>query len=108
MGLRFRIHRRDLPGSPDVVFPSRRVAIFVHGCFWHRHPGCRLAAIPKTRSEFWSAKFQTNVVRDHLANKKLVELGWRVAIIWECETDDALTVRRLITQALDMPNCDAN
>jgi len=108
MGLRFRLHRRDLPGSPDVVFPRHRVALFVHGCFWHRHPGCHLAAVPKTRAEFWNTKFKNNVERDRRANEQLIELGWRVAVIWECEANNVETVRRLIHEALDMSILDAN
>lgn len=83
-GLRFRLHRGDLPGRPDIVLPSRRVAIFVHGCFWHRHAGCRLTTTPTTRPEFWAAKFEGNVRRDAQAQERLIALGWRVAVVWEC------------------------
>lgn len=83
-GLRFRLHRADLPGRPDITLPGRRVAIFVHGCFWHRHDGCRLTTTPATRADFWAAKFDGNVRRDAVAQDRLAELGWRVAIIWEC------------------------
>lgn len=86
LGFRFRLHRRDLPGSPDLVFPRRRKVIFVHGCFWHRHEGCRLAADPKTRPDFWSRKFAANVARDRAAQEALEMAGWKVMIIWECET----------------------
>ena len=89
LGLRFRLHRKDLPGSPDLVFPRHRLAIFVNGCFWHRHKGCVLAASPKTRPEFWSRKFAANVARDSLATQSLAALGWRVEVIWECETRSA-------------------
>ncbi|WP_206455449.1 very short patch repair endonuclease [Aurantimonas marina] len=85
-GLRFRIHRRDLPGSPDLVFPKRRLAIFVHGCFWHRHPGCRKASTPKSNIAFWQKKFAQNIERDELSRRKLQSLGWQVLTIWECET----------------------
>ncbi|MQW55260.1 very short patch repair endonuclease [Sinorhizobium meliloti] len=88
LGYRFRLHRRDLPGSPDLVFPSRRLALFVHGCFWHRHPGCRLAYNPKSNVDFWQAKFKGNLARDARALEELEGLGWRVAMIWECETRD--------------------
>lgn len=108
MGLRFRLHRRDLPGSPDVVFPGRRVVLFVHGCFWHRHPGCHSAAVPKTRTEFWDTKFQNNVARDRRVSEQLAKLGWRVAVIWECEVNNVETVRRRIQEALNIPICDAN
>jgi len=86
MGLRFRLHRRELPGSPDIVLPRLSTAIFVHGCFWHRHPGCRLASTPKTRTQFWDDKFAANVARDRTAIRALKALGWRVLVVWECET----------------------
>lgn len=85
LGLRFRLHRKNLSGSPDLVFPRHRTAIFVHGCFWHRHIGCHKASMPKTRVDFWQAKFDANVERDARAIESLERLGWRVAIIWECE-----------------------
>lgn len=85
MGLRFRLHRRELPGRPDLVFPKHRTVVFVHGCFWHRH-SCGLAAIPKTRTEFWLNKFAANVKRDRLHKAELKTLGWKVLDIWECET----------------------
>lgn len=86
--LRFRLHRRDPPGTPDIVLPRHRTAIFVHGCFWHRHSGCRLTTTPKTRVEFWQDKFDKNVARDAAKQAALVEAGWRVLTIWECETRD--------------------
>lgn len=85
LGLRFRLHRRDLPGSPDIVLPRFRTVVFVHGCFWHRHPGCRYASTPKTRQEYWLPKFKANVERDAKKEAQLRELGWRVLVIWECE-----------------------
>ncbi|WP_295840161.1 DNA mismatch endonuclease Vsr [uncultured Xanthomonas sp.] len=95
LGFRFRLHRRDLPGSPDLVFASRRKVIFVHGCYWHRHPGCRYAYSPKSNVEFWQSKFAANVARDRLAAKALEEAGWQVLVVWECETRnvDALRIR---------------
>lgn len=90
LGYRFRLHRRDLPGSPDLVFPSKRKVVFVHGCFWHRH-SCKTArAVPKTRQEYWAPKLQRNVERDRIATAALAELGWGTLTIWECETGDAL------------------
>lgn len=83
-GLRFRLHRRDLPGSPDIVLPGRRAAIFVHGCFWHRHPGCARASTPATRQDYWLPKFARNVARDRAALDALAALGWRRAVVWEC------------------------
>ncbi|WP_085705679.1 very short patch repair endonuclease [Pseudomonas sp. B8(2017)] len=84
-GYRFRLHRRDLPGSPDIVLPRFRTCIFVHGCFWHRHDGCRYATTPKTRADFWQAKFTQNVERDGRARRALRADGWKVLTIWECE-----------------------
>ncbi len=85
-GFRFRLHRRDLPGSPDVVLPGRRVAVFVHGCFWHAHDGCRYAKTPATRREFWESKLAANVERDKRAREVLLSAGWRVLVVWECAT----------------------
>lgn len=83
-GYRFRLHDRLMPGRPDIVLPKYRVAIFVHGCFWHRHEGCRLSTTPATRPEFWRDKFASNVERDARNMESLVSSGWRVATIWEC------------------------
>lgn len=83
-GYRFRLHKRELPGSPDIVMPGRKIAIFVHGCFWHMHEHCRLSKIPSTRTEFWARKLTANVARDSAARKSLNTLGWRVLIVWEC------------------------
>jgi len=85
-GYRFRLHRRDLAGTPDIVMPGRKVAIFVHGCFWHMHPECRFAKMPATRSEFWKVKLEANIERDRRAVEKLHALGWRVLCVWECST----------------------
>ena len=86
MGFRFRLYRKDLPGTPDLVFPKHRLVVFVHGCFWHRHSGCRFAYSPKSRVEFWMKKFKQNVARDSRKQNALQDLGWRVSVIWECET----------------------
>lgn len=95
LGLRFRLHRRDLPGSPDVVLPRFRTVIFVHGCFWHRHPDCRYTSTPKTRQEYWLPKFAANIERDLRKEAQLQALGWRVLLVWECETKqrEELTLR---------------
>lgn len=85
-GLRFRLGGCGLPGRPDIVLPARRVAVFVHGCFWHRHPGCRFAATPDSRADFWLRKFDANVRRDAHAASALVAMGWIPTTIWECET----------------------
>lgn len=99
MGYRFRLHRRDLPGRPDIVMPGRRIAIFVHGCFWHRHD-CANSVTPKTRTEWWSAKFNRNVERDAANEAALNALGWRVLTIWECELRDEIALRRQLVAAL--------
>lgn len=83
-GYRFRLHRKDLPGSPDLVLPRHGMAIFVHGCFWHRHPDCFYATTPGTRTSFWEAKFEANVRRDRVACENLQQQGWRVLVVWEC------------------------
>jgi len=83
-GYRFRLHRRDLPGSPDIVLPKYRAVVFVHGCFWHRHEGCSKSTTPSSNAAFWATKFASNVRRDAAAIDRLVALGWRVAVVWEC------------------------
>src|SRR5437660_1250360 len=85
MGYRFRLHSRALPGSPDIVLPKHHTALFVHGCFWHRHTGCRFAYTPKSRKKFWFAKFAANIARDIKASRALRQLGWKPVIVWECE-----------------------
>ena len=87
MGYRYRLHRRDLPGTPDLVFPRRKKAIYVHGCFWHRHPdpACKLARLPKSRLDFWKPKLEGNRCRDEESQAKLRELGWNVLVVWECQ-----------------------
>ena len=85
MGYRFRLHRKDLPGSPDIVLPKYKTVIFVHGCFWHRHENCKYASIPKTRKEFWESKFKANVKRDKEIQEKIKNIGWQYVVVWECE-----------------------
>lgn len=85
LGFRFRIQRKDLPGKPDIVLPKYKTIIFVHGCFWHRHLGCKYAYTPKSNIEFWTNKLEGNVIRDRLTEKALEEMGWRILIVWECE-----------------------
>lgn len=83
-GFRYRLHAKDLSGKPDLVLPKHRAVVFVHGCFWHRHEGCRFATTPATRPEFWQAKFAANVARDSAVCSMLLRDGWRVATVWEC------------------------
>jgi DNA mismatch endonuclease (patch repair protein) len=89
LGLRFRLHGSNLPGKPDLVFPRYKAVVFVHGCFWHRHAGCKIASTPKSNTEFWKSKFNRNTRRDARVVDELVARGWRVFIAWECETKTA-------------------
>src|SRR5258708_1570534 len=84
LGFRFRLHRRDLPGNPDIVLPKHHLAILVHGCFWHQHPGCEYAVLPKSNIPFWSKKLAGNLKRDKVVRRKLRAEGWRTLVIWEC------------------------
>jgi DNA mismatch endonuclease, patch repair protein len=93
LGFRPQAHRRDLPGVPDLVLPRRKVALFVHGCFWHRHARCKYAYSPKSNHTFWAAKFNANVQRDRQVRRQLVQLGWRYIVIWECELEAADRLR---------------
>jgi DNA mismatch endonuclease (patch repair protein) len=94
MGLRYRLNLRSLPGSPDLVFPGRRAVLFVHGCFWHRHKKCKATRTPKSRTPFWEQKFSENMARDRRTQLALRKAGWKVFIIWECET---LQIDKVIT-----------
>ncbi|MBB3268553.1 DNA mismatch endonuclease (patch repair protein) [Azospirillum sp. OGB3] len=102
MGYRYRLHRRDLPGSPDLVFPGRRAVIFVHGCFWHRHD-CKMGRLPKSRPEFWIPKLEANKVRDRLNLGRLEAEGWRVLVLWECELRDLAALAERIRAFLGGP-----
>ena len=101
LGYRYRLHRLDLPGSPDICFPGRKKVIFVHGCFWHRHDGCARATTPKTRTSFWEEKFRKNVIRDRRNMTGLVELGWETMVVWECETRDLERLAPRLARFLD-------
>ena len=105
LGARFRLHRRDLPGTPDIVLPRRKIALLVHGCFWHRHAGCRLTYMPKTRTAFWSAKFARNVARDREVRRMLKALGWKVHVMWECDTRNVKTLERQLRRILGLGSC---
>lgn len=101
MGYRYRLHRRDLPGTPDLVFPGRSKVIFVHGCFWHRHAGCALARLPKSRGDFWLPKLTANAERDARNMRALRQLGWSVLTIWECQLGDTAKLVSRIRRFLD-------
>jgi DNA mismatch endonuclease (patch repair protein) len=88
MGYRYRVHKRDLPGTPDLTFAGRKAVVQVHGCFWHQHPGCRRAHVPATRTDYWGPKLARNVHRDRRDEDALREMGWRVLVVWECELRD--------------------
>jgi len=98
MGYRFRLHRKDLPGKPDMVFPSRRAVVFIHGCFWHMHPApiCKDARAPKSNTDYWHAKLARNQARDIEHETALTAQGWRVLVIWECELKDIDTLKQKI------------
>lgn len=97
-GFRFRIHKKDLPGKPDIVLIKYRVAIFVHGCFWHYHRGCREGRIPSSNSKFWEEKLLKNVEKDEKHTKALQELGWKVIVVWECEIEK--NIRRAVEKII--------
>lgn len=100
LGYRFRLHRTALPGKPDIVLPRFKTVIFVHGCFWHRHKDCRFAYTPKSRTDFWLKKLESNVLRDIQVKSDLETLGWRVITIWECELRDMDQLSIIIVDAL--------
>jgi DNA mismatch endonuclease (patch repair protein) len=101
MGFRFRIHDSRLPGKPDIVLPKYRSVIFVNGCFWHRHEGCRYCTTPETRKDFWDKKFSDTVKRDQVKKQQLEEVGWDVFVVWECEIrNDADEVLKHLTDEL--------
>ena len=100
LGFRFRLHTRTLPGSPDIVMPRHRTVVLVHGCYWHRHPSCRFAYMPKSRVDFWNQKFAQNVRRDKRVARALRCDGWRVVTIWECQTPDPSKLQTLLQRRL--------
>ena len=102
MGYRFRLHRSDLPGKPDLVFPSRHAVIFVHGCFWHQHARCRAGRVPSSNRDYWEPKFARNVARDRTNSRRLRALGWRVLTVWECQVANKSLSTRL-TRFLSRP-----
>ncbi len=105
LGYRFRLQRTDLPGSPDLVLPKYRTALFVHGCFWHRHPGCPRATMPSASKDYWIKKFTRNTARDVKVQQALRRAGWRVVVVWECELrDQELLTRRLLNILSSQPS----
>lgn len=102
LGLRYKLNNSDLPGSPDLVFPKYKTVVFVHGCFWHRHPGCKDASIPKTNQSFWVAKFNENIKRDARVKEELMQKGWKVIVVWECELqkDTIANIERVANEIL--------
>jgi len=102
LGYRYRTHQRRLLGTPDVVLPSQRKVIFVHGCFWHRHKGCSRTRVPKSRVVFWQRKFEENVARDRRVRRELAKRGWRSTVIWECLTEKPDALRRRLLRFLEL------
>jgi DNA mismatch endonuclease (patch repair protein) len=100
LGFRYRLHVRNLPGTPDLVFPRRHAVLFVHGCFWHRHTGCRLAYEPKSNVEFWRRKFAGNIARDVTTTSQLRDKGWEVLTVWECEVREAADLSEVLAGRL--------
>lgn len=103
LGYRYRLHRPDLPGRPDLVFPSRRKVVFVNGCFWHRHDGCPRVRVPATNREYWVAKLERNHARDTRNIALLQEQGWEILTVWECELRDVTTITEKMVEFLGMP-----
>ena len=101
LGFRFRLHGRRLPGRPDIVLARHRTVVFVHGCFWHRHRGCRFAYQPKSNVSFWTEKFEQNVARDSRNKRELLRLGWRVLVVWECQAVDRGALTERLAAALE-------
>ena len=103
MGYRYRLHRKSLPGRPDIVFPGRKKAVLVHGCFWHQHEGCTAARKPKSNTEYWLPKLEENVVRDQNNQYAIRQLGWETLTLWECQLKDAAELKRRLAQFLGRP-----
>lgn len=101
LGFRFRLHQKDLPGKPDIILKKYKTVIFVNGCFWHRHPGCKFVYSPKTREEFWQRKFKSNIERAKIVQERLHDLGWRSVVIWECQTENAEKLQNLLSSLFE-------
>ena len=101
LGYRYRLQYGKLPGRPDIAFPGRRKALWVHGCFWHRHPGCKLARLPKSRREFWTTKLEGNRERDQRVQAEVKAMGWRISVVWECELRNRERLSKRLREFLD-------
>ena len=108
LGYRFRLHRRGLPGTPDLVFPSRRKAVWVHGCFWHWHDACRCGRLPKSRTDYWRSRLLRNRERDAANLAALEAQGWRALVVWECEIRNLPAVETRLSNFLGPPGCSAS
>ncbi len=108
LGFRFRLHRKDLPGTPDIVFPGRKKVIFVHGCFWHGHDCKAGRKVPNTNREYWTQKISRNIVRDSEQSYSLAEAGWERLVVWECETKDEEQLKKVLVQFLGAASKDKN
>jgi DNA mismatch endonuclease (patch repair protein) len=102
LGYRYRLRSSALPGKPDIIFPRRKTAIFVHGCFWHQHPGCKISHLPKSRSDYWKSKLDRNVERDTENTEALKVMGWKVIVIWECETRNLELLASTLQESLSL------
>jgi DNA mismatch endonuclease, patch repair protein len=105
LGYRYVLHNKKLPGRPDLSFPSRKVALFVHGCFWHRHPGCKRASSPVNRADYWAKKFNRNIERDVHAQRRLQAMGWTVVVLWECELKSPLWLTNVVDALEHVRQC---
>ena len=101
LGYRFRLHKKELPGSPDIVLKKYKTVIFVHGCFWHRHKECKYATNPKTREEFWNKKFLSNIERDIKVRERIKAAGWKSIVVWECELKDIQKLKKRLIPLFD-------
>ena len=99
-GYRYRLHVKAMPGKPDIVMPRYQTVLFVNGCFWHRHPNCRYATTPKTNVDYWQRKFERNMARDRVAHQLLADEGWKVLVVWECQTRDEAALADLLDEIL--------
>jgi len=100
-GFRFRIHKKNLPGTPDIVLPKHNLIVFINGCFWHQHPGCKRASLPKSNKEYWIPKLEKNIANQRIASKQLCLAGWRVLILWECEIRNSNKYQSLLRSFLN-------